>query len=124
MRFSSMVESQDVREANRLMRDAIHTSAMDPSTGRIDMGLLNTGVGAHQRKLRGDLGKEVIAMLDGPTGKKGMKWSDALGAINEQSSITVDSSEFSEVIRALETEGLVKVIGERDRRMIKRVGVD
>jgi len=119
-----MVESQDVREANRLMRDAIHTSAMDPSTGRIDMGLLNTGVGAHQRKLRGDLGKEVIAMLDGPTGKKGMKWSDALGAINEQSSITVDSSEFSEVIRALETEGLVKVIGERDRRMIKRVGVD
>lgn len=124
MRFSPVVEVEDVKEANRLMRDAIHTSAMDPTTGRIDMGLLNTGVGANQRKLRGDLGKEVIAMLNGPAGRKGMKWADALAAINEQSSISVDSAEFGEVIRALETEGEIKVIGERDRRMIKRISMD
>lgn len=124
MRLSSTVEPIDVREANRLMRDAIHTSAMDPSTGRIDMGLLNTGIGAHQRKLRGDLGKEVVAMLDGPAGKKGIKWAEALNTINEQSSIGVDAAEFGEVVKGLETEGIVKVIGERDRRVIKRVNVD
>ncbi|KAG8835838.1 hypothetical protein FRC17_000802 [Serendipita sp. 399] len=124
MRLSPRVESEDVQEANRLMRDAIHTSAMDPSTGRIDMGLLNTGVGAHQRKLRADLGKEIIAMLDSPGGRKGMKWSDALAAVNEQSSILVDPSEFTAVIKALEDEGLVKVIGDRERRMIKRLNVE
>ncbi|CAG7850423.1 DNA replication licensing factor MCM4; AltName: Full=Cell division control protein 54 [Serendipita indica DSM 11827] len=124
MRFSTTVDAQDVKEANRLMRDAIHTSAMDPSTGRIDMSLLNTGVGAHQRKLRGDLGKEILALLDGPTGRKGMKWADALAAINQQSSVGVDASEFVEVIRALETEGHVKVLGERDRRVIKRVNAE
>ncbi|KIM22898.1 hypothetical protein M408DRAFT_78352 [Serendipita vermifera MAFF 305830] len=124
MRFSPVVEAEDVKESNRLMRDAIHTSAMDPTTGRIDMSLLNTGVGANQRRLRGDLGKEVMTMLNGPVGKKGMKWADALAAINEQSSISVDSAEFGEVIRALEMEGQVKVIGERDRRVIKRISMD
>ncbi|KAG8850509.1 hypothetical protein FRC20_001998 [Serendipita sp. 405] len=124
MRLSARVEIEDVKEANRLMRDAIHTSAMDPSTGRIDMGLLNTGVGTHQRKLRADLGKEVVAMLDGPAGRKGMKWNDALATINEQSSISVDAAEFSEVLRMLETEGVLKMIGEKDRRVIKRINVD
>ena len=124
MRFSTTVDVEDVKEANRLMRDAIHTSAMDPSTGRIDMSLLNTGVGAHQRKLRVDLGKEVLTLLDGPAGRKGMKWMDALAAINQQSSISVDASDFVEVIRALEMEGHVKVLGERDRRVIKRVNVE
>lgn len=124
MRFSSSVDVEDVQEANRLMRDAIHTSAMDPSTGRIDMGLLNTGVGAHQRRLRGDLGKEIVRILDSAAGRQGMKWGDVFATINEQSSINIDAAEFGEVIRALEGEGLVKVLGERDRRVIKRVNVE
>lgn len=121
MRFSSIVDVEDVKEANRLMRDAIHTSAMDPSTGRIDMGLLNTGVGTHQRKLRGDLGREVLKLLEGSAGKKGLKWADALAAMNEQSSLNVEPAEFSEVIQALERDGMVKVIGERERRVIRRI---
>ncbi|CAA7268765.1 unnamed protein product [Cyclocybe aegerita] len=121
MRFSDFVELQDVKEASRLMREAIRTSAMDPRTGKIDMGLLNTGTGVGQRKLRDDMRKEILALLDGKANTRGIKWTDAFKLLGEQSSVRVDAVEFTEVIKGLENEGLVKVVGERDKRMIRRI---
>jgi DNA replication licensing factor MCM4 len=124
MRFSAFVELQDVREACRLMREAIRTSAMDPRTGKIDMGMLNTGTGQGQRKMRDDMRREVLSMLDGggsASAGRGIKWADAIKQLGSQSSIKVDSAEFAEVIKALENEGLVKVVGERERRMIRKM---
>ena len=122
MRFVSHIEAQDVQEACRLMREAIRTSAMDPRTGKIDMGLLNTGTGVGQRKLQDDMRKEILGMLEGSGGRgRGIKWGDAMKRLGEQSSIRVDAAEFSEVIKALENEGLLAVVGERDKRMIRKV---
>jgi DNA replication licensing factor MCM4 len=120
MRFSSFVEFDDVKEAYRLMRDAIRTSATDPKTGKIDMGLLDTGVGQQDRKLRGDMGKELLNILDG-AGNRGIRWTDALKQLEGQSSIRINTAEFSEVIKTLEREGLVKVVGDRERRTIRRI---
>lgn len=121
MRFSEFVELEDVKESSRLMREAIKTSAMDPRTGKIDMGLLNTGTGTGQRKLREDMRKEVLNVLDAGAKGKAIRWSDVMKALGEQSSVKVDPLEFSEVIKGLENEGLVKVVGERDKRMIRRM---
>ncbi|KZT64472.1 MCM-domain-containing protein [Daedalea quercina L-15889] len=122
MRFSSFVELDDVKEAYRLMREAINTSARDPTTGEIDMGLLDTGIGRQQRKMRGDMRKAVLAMLDGNAGSsRGVKWSDALQQLEGQSSVRISTSEFQEVIKELEQEGMVKVVGDRERRTIRRV---
>ncbi|KAF9045310.1 MCM2/3/5 family-domain-containing protein [Panaeolus papilionaceus] len=122
MHFADFVEVKDVKEASRLMREAIRTSAMDPRTGKIDMGLLNTGTGSGQRKLRDDMRREVLNLLEGPAGKaRGIKWTDAVKMLSEQSSVKVDSVEFSEVIKTLENEGLVRVTGDRERRTIKRI---
>jgi len=121
MRFSEFVELEDVKESSRLMREAIRTSAMDPRTGKIDMGLLNTGTGTGQRKLREDMRKEVLNVLDAGARGKAIKWSDVIKALGEQSSVKVDPLEFSEVIKGLENEGVVKVVGERDKRMIRRI---
>ncbi|KNZ72799.1 DNA replication licensing factor mcm4, partial [Termitomyces sp. J132] len=121
MRFSEFVELQDVREAVRLMREAIRTSAMDPRTGKIDMGMLNTGTGSGQRKMRDDMRKEVLALLDATGGTRGIKWVDAVKRLGEQSSIKVDIAEFAEVIKGLENEGRVKVVGERDKRTIRKM---
>ncbi|KAI0060035.1 MCM-domain-containing protein [Artomyces pyxidatus] len=122
MRFSTHVELEDVQEAYRLMRDAIRTSALDPMTGKIDMGMLNTGTGQQQRKMREDMRKEVMNLLgtSGAGATRGIRWGDAMQQLGAQSSIRVDAGEFKEVINALEAEGLVKVVGERDRRMIRR----
>lgn len=121
MRFSDFVELEDVKEACRLMRDAIRTSAMDPRTGKIDMGLLNTGTGSGQRKLREDMRKEVLSLLDGAGKGRGIKWSEVVKQLGEQSSVKVDVTEFSEVMKGLENEGLLKVVGEREKRTIRRI---
>ncbi|KAF7313598.1 DNA helicase [Mycena chlorophos] len=123
MRLSEFVELDDVLEAGRLMREAIRTSAMDPRTGKIDMGLLNTGTATGQRRLREDMRRGILSMLDANPGAKerGIKWSDAIKALGEQSSIKIDTAEFGVVVSGLENEGLVKVIGERDRRVIRRI---
>jgi DNA replication licensing factor MCM4 len=122
MRFSDFVELADVKEACRLMREAIRTSAMDPRTGKIDMGLLNTGTGSGQRKMRDDMRRGILGVLDSAgSGGRGMKWAQAIKLLGEQSSVKVDAAEFTEVIKALENEGLVKVIGEREKRMIRKM---
>ncbi|ESK94820.1 cell division control protein 54 [Moniliophthora roreri MCA 2997] len=123
MRFSEFVELDDVREANRLMRDAIRTSAMDPRTGKIDMSLLNTGTGQGQLKMREDMRKELLNILNTAEGNRGLRWADALKTLGSQSSIKVDPAEFAEVIKGLENEGVVKVVGERDKRMIRKMDV-
>ncbi|ETW77342.1 hypothetical protein HETIRDRAFT_156569 [Heterobasidion irregulare TC 32-1] len=121
MRFSSLVILEDVQEAYRLMRDAIRTSALDPTTGKIDMGMLSTGTGQQQRKMREDMRKEVLALLGAVPTIRGIKWADAMQQLSSQSSIRVDAAEFKEVISRMEAEGLVKVVGERDRRTIRKV---
>ncbi|KAJ7068042.1 cell division control protein 54 [Mycena amicta] len=123
MRLSEFVELEDVLEAGRLMREAIRTSAMDPRTGKIDMGLLNTGTATGQRRQREDMRRGLLSMLDAAPGAKerGIKWSDAIKALGEQSSVKIDTAEFAVVLSTLENEGLVKVIGERERRVIRKI---
>jgi DNA replication licensing factor MCM4 len=123
MRLSLLVELRDVREAHRLMRDTIRTSALDPTTGKIDMGLLNTGTGQQQRKFREDMRKEVLGLLgaSAAAASRGIRWADAMQQLANQSSIRVDAGEFKEVIGAMEAEGLVGAVGKRERRMIRRV---
>lgn len=121
MRFSPTVEMDDVKEACRLMREAIRTSAMDPRTGKIDMGLLNTGTGSGQRKLREDMRKEVLQLLNSTAGGRGIKWSDMVRQLSAQSSVKIDTEEFDEVVRALENEGLCKVVGQREKRTIRKM---
>jgi DNA replication licensing factor MCM4 len=121
MRFSNFVELEDVQEAFRLMREAIRTSAMDPRTGKIDMSMLNTGTGQGQMRLRDDMRKELLNILTGSSGSRGIKWGDAIKGLAAQSSMKVDAAEFGEVIKALENEGIVKVVGEKDKRVIRKI---
>lgn len=131
MRFSSFVEESDVVEAYRLMREAIKASAMDPRTGKIDMSLLTTGTSSGSQKLREDMRRAVVGLLDGDgnvgkgaRGARGIKWSELVRALGEQSSIKVDLVEFGEVLRALEAEGIVRVTGGFGERGVIRRTID
>ena len=99
------------------MHEAIRTSAMDPRTGKIDMGLFNTGTGTG--KLREDMRKEVLNVLDAEAKGKAIKWSDLIKILGEQShNVEVDPLWGYQGTR---NEGVVKVVGERDKRMIRRL---
>jgi DNA replication licensing factor MCM4 len=129
MRFSSFVEEKDVVEAYRLMREAIKTSAMDPRTGKIDMSLLTTGTSSGTLKLREDMRKALLALLDGDgvigrnaRGTRGVKWLELVKAFGEQSSVRVDLVELGEVVKALEAEGGVRVVGGfGEKGVVRRV---
>ena len=120
MRFSPRVELDDVKEAYRLMREALNTSARDPVTGEVDIAVLDTGAGGQRRRLRGDLAKAVLALL-GAAGTRGVRWAEVFRTLEAQSSVKVTSGELNEVVKMLEQEGTVKVVGERDRRVLRKV---
>ncbi|TFY76519.1 hypothetical protein EWM64_g7491 [Hericium alpestre] len=64
---------------------------------------------------------DTASFIGAASGMRGIRWGDAMQQLGAQSSIRVDAGEFKEVITAMEAEGLVKVVGERDKRMIRRV---
>ncbi|RXG52397.1 DNA replication licensing factor MCM4 [Armadillidium vulgare] len=55
VRLSSVVEVADVEEAWRLHREALKQSATDPMSGKIDVGILTTGLSSAARKRRGEI---------------------------------------------------------------------
>ena len=52
MRFKNVVELDDVEEARRLHREALKQSAIDPSSGKIDISILTTGFSMANRNFR------------------------------------------------------------------------
>ncbi|WWC65011.1 uncharacterized protein I303_107625 [Kwoniella dejecticola CBS 10117] len=120
MRFSERVELRDVVEAVRLIKSALRESATDPLTGQIDLDLLNIGTGSSTRKARSDLKKEILQLINN-AGNRGLKWSAAIKGLEQQSSVPIDHSEFAEVVRGLTEEGVLKVVGEKERRTIRRL---
>ncbi|KLJ11041.1 minichromosome maintenance protein 4 (cell division control protein 54) [Blastomyces silverae] len=127
MRLSSEVLASDVEEAVRLIRSALKQAATDARTGLIDMGLLTEGTSASERRLREDLKREVLRVVEELGGRGagagGARWSEVLRLLNEGGSMEVEGTEFADAVRALEAEGTVSVVGEGARRSIRRVGV-
>lgn len=132
MRYSNMVELEDVDEACRLIREAAKSSATDPVTGLIDLDLINTGRGTHARKVEGDLRREFLSLLETMGGGSGngpqstapsraVRYSELVKALSDQSSLPIDNSELQDVVRTLEAEGIVKTAGDRERRTIRRI---
>ncbi|RGP67249.1 minichromosome maintenance 4 cell division control 54 [Fusarium longipes] len=123
MRLADTVTREDVREANRLIQSALKTAATD-ANGRIDMSLLTEGTSAADRKRRDELRTALLHLLDDMTaGGNTVRWGDVARRLSEGASIPVEQSEFNEVMRALEAENAVMILGEGARRTIRRVTV-
>jgi len=63
MRYSNVVEMIDVDEAWRLYREALKQSATDPLSGKIDIGILTTGLSSAARQRRHDLAKHLEKVI-------------------------------------------------------------
>jgi DNA replication licensing factor MCM4 len=122
MRLSETVTADDVHEAVRLIKSALKQAATDARTGLIDMSLLTEGTSTMDRRRKEDLKRAVLASLDelGSAGQS-VRLTELVKLVREGSSENVENSEFLEVLRAAEVEGVVQVSGEGPRRMVKRV---
>ncbi|KAI9502304.1 MCM DNA helicase complex subunit [Coemansia spiralis] len=137
MRLSETVDHSDVREASRLMREALRESATDPRTGLIDLDLLNTGFAASDRRQLDAIKRETRNILlsavrtsltsapsvsddatagsgnspDAPHAGNSASYQTWMDRLNEQSYAPVPPRLFDQVIRELQTEGIINVVG-------------
>uniref|UniRef100_A0A0R3RRE8 DNA replication licensing factor MCM4 n=1 Tax=Elaeophora elaphi TaxID=1147741 RepID=A0A0R3RRE8_9BILA len=63
IRLSSMVSVQDVEDAYSLHREALKQSAVDPSTGRVDINILAAGISATTRQIIDQLADAIRSEL-------------------------------------------------------------
>lgn len=127
MRLSDTVEVSDVDEAVRLIRSAMKQSATDARTGLIDMGLLSEEGSSLDRYHREKIRDKAIAVLDEMQASGGgTRYSDFTRVLAETLSAdgTVyppDSPELLEVLKSLETSGVIKVTGDGNRRTVRKL---
>ncbi len=84
--MSNTVVIDDVKEAERLLKEAIKLSALDPETGRIDLDLITTGYGSYERRLLTVMREEIRRMLN-RANITNINWKKALEDFNEQSDV-------------------------------------
>ncbi|OLN88626.1 DNA replication licensing factor mcm4 [Colletotrichum chlorophyti] len=121
MRLSETVVREDVKEAARLIRSALKTAATD-AQGRIDMSLLTEGTSAADRRKKEELKNALLQLIDEMTSNgQTVRWSEVARRLSEGASMPVEQSDFNEIMRTLEMEGLIMISGEGARRSIRRV---
>jgi DNA replication licensing factor MCM4 len=118
MRFSNLVEVCDVEEAKRLHREALKQSAIDPKTGRIDVGILTTGYSSEERRHREQIA-QTLKKLIGDKGKiSTMKKEVLYQDLLTQSDVHIQRDHFESALRDLQeddyliiTDQMIRLIG-------------
>lgn len=95
IRLSQTVEIEDVDEAWRLHREALKQSATDPLSGKIDVGILTTGLSAAARKKRADLVAFIKDILKKKNKTKTIPYQTLFANVKEQSQIVSGRKNFS-----------------------------
>ncbi|XP_041984381.1 DNA replication licensing factor MCM4 isoform X2 [Aricia agestis] len=116
-RLSDVVELSDVDEAARLHREALKQSATDPASGRIDVGILTTGLGAGARRRRADLRAALTTLLQTKSRPSQLATAAILTEINNASQVTVTREQLDEALRDLQDEGKLLVVNHTHIRL-------
>ncbi|XP_012289041.1 DNA replication licensing factor MCM4 [Orussus abietinus] len=116
IRFSPVVEMVDVEEAWRLHREALKQSATDPLSGKIDIGILTTGMSAAGRKRKLELAESVKKVIVSK-GKVSLNYQKVFTEIKENSSILVTRDMFEEALKYLQDNGIVILVGKNTIRV-------
>jgi len=99
MRLSPTVEPSDVAEGLRLMKVAMQQTAVDPSTGTIDMDLISTGISAGDRLNQAHLTSELKNIV--ADAGRVLSLTELRAIISGQSSVPVTETALKDALRAL-----------------------
>ncbi|XP_063905700.1 DNA replication licensing factor MCM4 [Zophobas morio] len=119
VRFSQTVEIVDVEEAWRLHREALKQSATDPLSGKIDVGILTTGLSSAARKRRLELAQSVRKLIESKGGVPTINYQKLMAEIKEGSNVMVTREQFEDALKDLQDEGIIVVMGKTTIRVCK-----
>lgn len=114
MRLADTVDTMDVAEAVRLIRDAMLTNAIDPLTGKIDMDLITTGKSSALRERQADLKKHVRSLISSRSAPH-IDIVTLFAELSGQSSISVNEKWVRDVCQELADEEFIRVAGNLRR---------
>ncbi|XP_026463702.1 DNA replication licensing factor MCM4-like [Ctenocephalides felis] len=117
VRLSPVVELVDVEEAWRLHREALKQSATDPLSGKIDVGILTTGLSSAARKHKADLIQAIKAALKSKDKQPTINYQKLLMDIKEGSQVMVTREQFEDALKEIQDEGLIVVMGKSTIRI-------
>ncbi|XP_041376260.1 DNA replication licensing factor MCM4-like [Gigantopelta aegis] len=112
MRLSEVVEIADVEEARRLYREALKQAAVDPSTGKIDITILTTGISGAARKRKAEVSQALRRLIQ-EKGEKGklvtLKHQKLYEDFREKSDFPITKDMFDDALRELQDEDFLIV---------------
>jgi DNA replication licensing factor MCM4 len=122
MRLSEWVEKKDLDEAVRLIKQALQQSATDPTTGEINMDIINTGqtkTSGERLKMICDFTKKLQHDFRDKVSSSGLKYGNLLdflnmkaknGEIGDKGNV-IQETEFRDALRVLEEENVISIFG-------------
>ncbi|EFA06648.2 DNA replication licensing factor MCM4-like Protein [Tribolium castaneum] len=119
VRFSQVVQVEDVEEAWRLHREALKQSATDPLSGKIDVGILTTGLSNAARKRRVELAQAMKKLIESKGKVPTINYQKLLAEMREGSSVMVTREQFEDALKDLQDEGMIVVMGRTSIRVCK-----
>jgi DNA replication licensing factor MCM4 len=107
MRFSNLVELEDVEEAARLHREALKQSATDPLTGRVDVTILTTGQSSSGRKRRQEVAAGLKALLRKKTKVGSINIDALLKEFKASADLQITRDMYEDALRDLQEEQVI-----------------
>ncbi|KAH1007357.1 hypothetical protein HUJ04_004602 [Dendroctonus ponderosae] len=124
VRFSHVVEVEDVEEAWRLVsspvklhREALKQSATDPLSGKIDVGILTTGLSSAARKRRVELAQALKKLIDDKGKVPTINYQKLLEELKGSSQVMITREQYEDALKDLQDDGLIVVMGKTTIRV-------
>ena len=115
-RLSQTVERVDVEEAVRLTKVATQQAATDPTTGKIDMDIIASGISSSRREAISSLSTTIKHLLkeDPERARIGISFLQLYSDLNirlKKTNMQIGNFEFKNAIRDLEDQQIVGLFG-------------
>ncbi|KAL1512769.1 hypothetical protein ABEB36_002301 [Hypothenemus hampei] len=117
VRFSQIVEVRDVEEAWRLHREALKQSATDPLSGKIDVGILTTGLSSTARKRRVELAQALKKLIDDKGKVPTVNYQKLLDELKGSSQVMITREQYEDALKDLQDDGIIVVMGKTSIRI-------
>lgn len=117
MRFSNVVEIEDVEEAWRLHREALKQSAIDPLSGKIDVSILITGISSAARKRKFELTEALKKLIQSKSKTSLLNYQKIFTELRGASEVLVTREMFEDALKDLQDDGIVIVVGKNSIRI-------
>ncbi|KAF5280273.1 hypothetical protein FQR65_LT03081 [Abscondita terminalis] len=120
VRLSEVVTVEDVEEAYRLHREALKQSATDPLSGKIDVGILTTGLSSTARKRRTELVATIKKAIQSKENVPSINYQKLLTELKESSNFMITREQYEDALKDLQDDGLIVVMGRTTIRLCQK----